>query len=403
MNLADAVEIVRERRQRGAHEEAARLLREYIIQWPESLELQIEDASLAHDKGDVDLEIQKWRMITEGDTKDIPTGVFLRMSAALRRNGSWEEALQALDSPLNLRKDGFETLFQKGLIREQQSDLNEAKRCFERSLEVASTEAQAFQANMRLSLILAKQNKFRKARKLLASTVEIAKATDGNIRTFKRFTAIIDYKEAAAKAPDAWAAYWNERKEYVYLHVCKQILGIVGASARSAADIGSNRTPILDLLPHVPHRFSVDPQNPYVADGIQSVRESFFDWKPPCEINVGSCFQVMEHVSNPKDFAQRMLELCEVSLISVPYREPEGANPGHIQSNIELETICQWFDRMPNYHYIATELSGGSRIICLFDRHHAKPINDLCRNSLSAMDFRYRWSTAGSGLGLGES
>jgi tetratricopeptide (TPR) repeat protein len=243
MNLADAVEIVRERRQRGAHEEAARLLREYIIQWPESLELQIEDASLAHDKGDVDLEIQKWRMITEGDTKDIPTGVFLRMSAALRRNGSWEEALQALDSPLNLRKDGFETLFQKGLIREQQSDLNEAKRCFERSLEVASTEAQAFQANMRLSLILAKQNKFRKARKLLASTVEIAKATDGNIRTFKRFTAIIDYKEAAAKAPDAWAAYWNERKEYVYLHVCKQILGIVGASARSAADIGSNFFP----------------------------------------------------------------------------------------------------------------------------------------------------------------
>ena len=32
MNLADAVEMVRERRQRGAHEEAARLLREYIIQ-----------------------------------------------------------------------------------------------------------------------------------------------------------------------------------------------------------------------------------------------------------------------------------------------------------------------------------------------------------------------------------
>lgn len=193
-------------------------------------------------------------------------------------------------------------------------------------------------------------------------------------------------------------AYWQDRKDAVYIHVCRQLIEIMGHSAKAVADIGSNQTPTLDFFPGQPTKFSVDPGSPYENHDVISVREDFFNWTPPEPIQLASCLQVMEHVADVSSFAARMLEITEVALISVPYMEAPGLNKGHIHSRIDLERVSEWFGRRPNYHYIAEELSGGKRIICVFDTATEAYWPTLCGHCVHGLQFKYRWSIEDSSL-----
>lgn len=192
-------------------------------------------------------------------------------------------------------------------------------------------------------------------------------------------------------------AYWDQRKDFVYVNVIRQILAIVGISARTVVDVGSNSTPMLEFFPKGEglKRYSVDPGSPYVADNVISVREDFIQWEADEAIDVITCFQVMEHVPDPTTFAKRLLELGEVCIVSVPYHEPAGASPSHIHSMISEETISKWFGKKLNFTYIARELDGVERIIAVFDRHSSETWPTLCRSCEYGLRFKYRWSTNG--------
>lgn len=206
-------------------------------------------------------------------------------------------------------------------------------------------------------------------------------------------TAAITTKQAhRLQSQDSWEAYWNQRKNYVYLHVCRRLIEVLAHSATAVADIGSNRSPVLDYFGVTQTKYSVDIENPYRAKNVISVTEDFYTWLPPEPIQVGTCFQVIEHVTDPERFCRRMLELFEVSIISVPYLEPSGINPGHINNDIDLKMIRLWFGREPNFHYIAKELSGDERIICVFDKTTEHKFSDMHKDGASAQSFMYRWS-----------
>lgn len=200
------------------------------------------------------------------------------------------------------------------------------------------------------------------------------------------------YFDGKLNNPDPWQRYWKQRQDFVYMHVCKQLISCIASSATVVADIGSNRTPLLDFFPSGVKKYSVDPMNPYEGPDVDAIKADFFHWNPPSPIQFGTCLQTMEHVPDVVPFARRMMELCEVSLVSVPHLEPPGANPEHIHSMIDLDRIVEWFGRAPNYHYIAVELSGDQRIICVFDRTDQTPYKGFNRESLTALGFRNRWS-----------
>lgn len=192
--------------------------------------------------------------------------------------------------------------------------------------------------------------------------------------------------------------YWNTRANFVYLHVCKRLIDIIGRSASVVADIGSNRTPLLDFFPGNPVKYSVDPATPYSGEGVTAVREDFLHWIPPQKIEFCTCLQVLEHVPDPSAFAKKLLEVCEVSLVSVPYKEEPGANVSHINSMIDYQVISKWFGREPNFFYVAKELGNEERIICIFDRTTQEKFKTLSESCINGLKYRYRWSLAGSGF-----
>ena len=203
---------------------------------------------------------------------------------------------------------------------------------------------------------------------------------------------------ALASNEEKLSDYWNTRAAFVYLHVCKRIIDVIARSASVVADIGSNGTPLLDFFPGNPTKYSVDPMTPYGGKGVTAVREDFLQWAPPQDIEFCTCLQVLEHVPDVVGFAKKLLEVSQVSLVSVPYKEVPGANPGHVHSMIDEKVIATWFKRAPNFHYVARELSNEERIICVFDRTTEEQFGTLNENGMHGLKYRYRWSLTGSGF-----
>ena len=218
-----------------------------------------------------------------------------------------------------------------------------------------------------------------------------------NSKTLRWALAFVQQKERSAKSGDDFDQYWLKRCEYTYMHIARKMMGLLGASALTALDVGSNRTPVVMSFP-ARRRYSVDMGAPYHKQGVIGVSSDYLKWVAPEPINIASCLQVLEHIPDPAPFAQKLLADAEVVIASVPHMERPRANPGHLHSMISPETFASWFGRPPNFLYIARELSGDERMIGVWDRTTTEPYGDLSENGATIQHFRYRWSLRGSGI-----
>ena len=81
---------------------------------------------------------------------------------------------------------------------------------------------------------------------------------------------------------------------------------------------------------------------------------------------MATCFQVLEHVPNAHGFAQKLLEISKVLVVSVPYKWEKGKNKTHVHDPVDETKLFEWFGREPDYFYLATELSGVKRLIQVY-------------------------------------
>lgn len=319
---------------------------------------------------------------------------WIRFAVALRRVKDLERFQRLRESLAARGRPHVMVHLQFALLLKEQGKIERALAVLEEVHQSASSAAAVDLLKVRVS-ILADAGRFDEAVRdsQTLEGLDAPKAVE-----WARFCmGLIDrkrYSHSLSKAPNTekLAAYWRDRRDAVYIHVIKQIVSVIAKSAGTVADIGSNATPLLDYFPERCEKFSVDPGSPYEGPGVTAVREDFYHWSPPRKIQIVSCFQVMEHVREPEAFARRLLELGEVCVVSVPYKEPAGLNPGHIHAMIDESTIEAWFGRKPNYHYVARELDGGERIICVFDAMDDKNWPTLCAHCERGLKFRYRWS-----------
>jgi hypothetical protein len=151
--------------------------------------------------------------------------------------------------------------------------------------------------------------------------------------------------------------YWEQRKDSVYLHAARLVCRRFGANPKSVIDVGSNGTPTLEWHRETASRLvSLDLRRPYEAAGIESVTSDLLAFDPGTKFDLVTCFQVLEHVPNPKAFARKLLALGDVVVISVPYKWAKGRVKFHIHDPVDEAKLLEWFGRTPVYSHLSEEI-----------------------------------------------
>jgi glycosyltransferase involved in cell wall biosynthesis len=157
--------------------------------------------------------------------------------------------------------------------------------------------------------------------------------------------------------------YWQNRKNSIYLAIARDICMEYGHSAKTVLDVGSNGTPTLEWYRNrASHLVSLDLRNPYVAEGVESLKANFLNYQPTQKFDLVTCFQVLEHVRDAKAFAKKLLAVGSTVVVSVPYRWPAGSCNGHIHDPVDEEKMRKWFEQEPVFSRIATEPGSKGRI-----------------------------------------
>ena len=186
----------------------------------------------------------------------------------------------------------------------------------------------------------------------------------------------------AHDAPPSASAdsYWDKRKDFVYLHVVRTLMDGLSASVSSAIDIGSNGCPYVTWLPDHVSKASLDRHRPYVGEGVESIKANFLTWQAPRCYDLVTCLQVLEHVPDVKTFCDKLLEISNVLIVSVPYKWPENKNRNHIHDPVDENKMLQWFGFEPNFSYVATEVIASSeRLIQVYDAQIPRKWDSLRR------------------------
>jgi hypothetical protein len=162
-------------------------------------------------------------------------------------------------------------------------------------------------------------------------------------------------------------AYWEKRKDSIYIFASKQICVRQCGQPASVIDVGSNGTPTLEWHRETATRLvSLDLRRPYVAVGVESLTCDFLEYEPETKFDLVTCFQVLEHVPDPVAFARKLIEIGETAVVSVPYKWKKGKCKYHLHDPVDESKMRKWFKRQPDFSYIAKELNSVSRLIHVY-------------------------------------
>lgn len=149
--------------------------------------------------------------------------------------------------------------------------------------------------------------------------------------------------------------YWNRRMDMMYYKYVNALVKGLAFNAESIIDIGSANTSIIEDFFWIPNKYTLDINNPYKSKNIVSYEMDFFDFNPEKKSDFAICLQVLEHIEDVEKFAQKLLEISDRILISVPYNWPENADSDHIHDPIDESKLLSWFGIKPKYSMIVTE------------------------------------------------
>lgn len=162
-------------------------------------------------------------------------------------------------------------------------------------------------------------------------------------------------------------AYYLERKNFNYY---KKVLEIVKSlTFKSIIDVGANRSPILENIDNSIDKVLIDLNDIPIIDGIRNIKGDFYTWNPDKQYDVVLCLQVLEHLENPKLFANKLFQIAnDTVIISVPYKWKKGFCKYHVQDPVDLQKLKSWTNKDPTYHFIVRD-NMIDRLICVYNLH----------------------------------
>lgn len=261
---------------------------------------------------------------------------------------------------------------------------DEAATLWESMFDSAVTDHEKVFAGRRAALAYRRSSQFEEARRVMRSLVEEFPDDAATRRELARL-------HLALEAASDERTYWDRRSRLMYIQAVEELARRIGTNAPSVIDVGSHGTPILEWFPAAQRRVSLDIRAPYVGEGIESLEVDFLNWEPDQAFSLGLCLQVLEHIEHDVErFARRLLEVCDVCIVSVPYKWPETASRFHFHDPVDEGSLRTWFGRDPNYSYLIAELDGTERLIAVYDRD-----DDSVWPTVAEDRFRFRWSLDG--------
>lgn len=163
--------------------------------------------------------------------------------------------------------------------------------------------------------------------------------------------------------------YKQKRKDYLYYKILTKILMIISDKKQnSIIDVGSKG---MDLISELPQeiKYSVCLTKPLDSPKVKSFKMDFFDFKPDIKFDIVTCFQVIEHVKQARDFVQKLQNTGDNLLISLPYKWKENVCKYHCQDPIDENKIFCWTNKKPAFTWYCSDKDHLNRIICLYAKN----------------------------------
>ena len=165
--------------------------------------------------------------------------------------------------------------------------------------------------------------------------------------------------------------YWQHRMDMMYYHNVDYIMRTVAKGAKSMIDIGTANCPYQEWFDWIPKRVSFDQTPPYQSENVTGIQADFLTYEFKKKYDVCTCLQVLEHIPNVEEFAQKLLTVSDLVIVSVPHRWGERAADDHIHDPVSYEKLTGWMGREANYHIVIQEpfrARVGQRLIAIYDR-----------------------------------
>ncbi|MED4018982.1 methyltransferase domain-containing protein [Sutcliffiella cohnii] len=172
--------------------------------------------------------------------------------------------------------------------------------------------------------------------------------------------------------------YWSDRTSMMYYKYVDFLVGAFAFDAKSMIDVGTANTRYIESFNWIPERYSLDIKNPYSSETVKGIEIDFLKFEPTRKYDFVTCLQVLEHIPNVQEFAQKLLQISDKVLISVPYLWPEGSDKEHVHDPIDLEKVNSWMGIEPSYYIIVEEplripeKKMNKRLLCYYQD---KPVN----------------------------
>jgi hypothetical protein len=199
---------------------------------------------------------------------------------------------------------------------------------------------------------------------------------DHELETGQRFEIVL---RAAAKlkrlgwhalrlmgAKPAERPYWDSRKHARYVVYVQKLVRVLEADAKSAIDVGARDTPIIEDFDWIEDRSTLDYSNPYSSHRVKGISADFFKFDPPQHYDLALCLQVLEHVHDAAGFAQKLFQIADRVMITVPYKWRAGANKWHVQDPVDFDKLHSWTGRDPLISAIIQERTGPRRMLAYY-------------------------------------
>jgi hypothetical protein len=141
--------------------------------------------------------------------------------------------------------------------------------------------------------------------------------------------------------------YWQQRQHFKYYAEVVRLARQHAPAGGRVIDVGAGPTRVLQDLGWFDERVALDRLPERRQPGIKTVQQDFLVYEPGAQFDLVLCLQVLEHLDDPRGFAQKLFAIGRTIIISVPYKWPHQFYPPHKQDPVDETKLAGWTRRTP--------------------------------------------------------